>query len=151
VSENGYATLGDLESLAGFRQYRDVIVTHPVAGKPLLKFRLQSITEAEWSEIGSSNFDVKRGGLSEQGLQTSDARLVAMSLVDGDGNLLMRGKGALDKIRSLCAGIVEPLVRACRELNNLRSGEDPEKNSQDGSDSDTSSAESTLPVESATA
>jgi len=149
VSENGYATLEELESLVGFRQHRDVVISHPVEGKPPLRFRIQSITEAEWSEIGSGNFDVKRGGLSEQGLQTSDARLVAMSLVDGDGNRLLRGADAISKIRSLGAGIVEPLVRACRELNNLRSGEDGEKNSQGGNGSDTSSADSIPQVESA--
>ncbi len=140
MSSNGYASLEDLEGLCGLRQYEDVVIQHPASQQPL-KFRIQSITEAEWAEISSGNFDTKRGGLSARGLQQSDARLVAASLVDGDGNLLLRGSDAVSKVSQLGASIVEPLVRACRELNNLRAAEDEEGNSPAGSGSDSSSAE----------
>lgn len=139
--QNGYTTLDELESLVNVRKYADVVLAHPVEQGKQLKFRIQSITEAEWSDISSGNFDVRRGGLSADGLRQSDAKLVIASLVDGDGNRLLRGTGAIDKVMGLGASIVEPLVRACRELNNLRSGEEPEKNSPDGSGLDSSSAE----------
>jgi len=144
-SNNGYATLSELESLVGVRQYRDVIVQHPSDDRTI-KFRIQSLTESEWSDVSSGNFDMKRGGLSQQGIQDSDSRLVAVSLVDGDGNVLIRGADAVDKIKNLGASIVEPLVRACREFNNLRSSEGGEKNSPGGSESDTSSAAEVQPA-----
>lgn len=148
MAGNGYTTFSELQDLCDVRQYADVVIPHIDDSKPPLKFRIQSISEAEWSEISSTNFDLKRGGFNPKGLRESDARLAAVSLVDGDGNRLLRGDKPHLQLMQLGAWVVEPLVRACRELNNLRGLEDEEKNSLAGSDLDSNSAEVTQHSES---
>jgi len=133
---NGYTTLDELMQLEGRRVFEDVEIPHPFEPEHQLRFRIRSLVEDEWSEIQTKNLDKKRGGLSENGLKASDARLVAMSLVDADGQLLYTGREAHKRIGTLSSAIVEPLVRACRKLNGLRSAddEDEEGNSQNASD-----------------
>ena len=57
MSTNGYTTADELLSLAGKRIYKDVTYPNPYVAGGVLKFRLRSLTEAEWSEISSSNSD----------------------------------------------------------------------------------------------
>lgn len=140
MSSNGYVTADELLSLCGKRLYRDVQIKHPFEDR-LLHFRLQSLTEAEWTEISSGSFDLAKGGLNREGVRLSDVRLVAASLVDGDGNRLLTGKDAAKQLTGLLTLIVEPLVRHCRDLNNLRGMEDAEKNLPAGSGSATDSPE----------
>jgi len=130
---NGYVTLEQLGQLSGKRRYRDVSIDNPFGGAQL-KFRIRNVTEAEWSEVTADNFDHRRGGLNRAGLAASDAKLVAACVVDGSGNQMFSGKAGVETIRSLDAGIVEPLVRECREWSNLRGTDDAEKNSQPASD-----------------
>jgi len=135
--KNGYVTAEQLQSLSGKRCHRDVEIPNPFSDG-VLKFRLRSITEAEWSEISASNFDMRRGGLSSDGLKMSDARLLALCLVDGEGNPLMPGPSGYKQVLSLGTPIAEPLLRAARELCGLRELENTEKNYIAGSDLDTS-------------
>jgi len=138
VTTNGYVTAEQLLDLSGKRDYRDVVLETP-SGQ--LKFRLRSLTEAEWAEISAGNFDVRRGGLSQEGLKASDAKLLAACLVDGEGNQLLPGPDGYRKVGKLGTQIVEPLLRAAREICGLRELQEPAGNFTDESDSGTSSAE----------
>ncbi len=141
MSTNGYMTEGDLEQLMGKRSFRDVPVRDPENPEVTHKFRIRTFFETEWSAVSSANIDLKRGGFSSEGMRLSDARVIALALVDGDGNLLVRGKDAAERVSKLPTWITEPLLREIREFNGLRSAEDEDtaKNYLDELGLDTSS------------
>lgn len=119
-SSNGYATKEQWFS-ANKRRFRDVVVSG-------MKVRIRSLTEGEWADFDIQNYDFENGGRSEQGVRTSDARLVICAVVDADGNPVFN---ALDTahLMQLDASVIRPLVRAIREhCGVLHDVEDAEKN-----------------------
>lgn len=119
-SSNGYVTRDALFALPQ-RRFKDVVVRG-------LKFRLRSLTEGEWADIEVGSIDLRRGGNSEDGIKSSNVRLLIATVVDADGQPVFT---ALDTARLslLDSAIIEPLVRQAREHCGLRETlEDSRKN-----------------------
>lgn len=141
-SSNGYATREQIFENAK-RRFKDVMVGGA-------KVRIRSLTESEWADIEVGNLDLKRGGSSQEGIKTSDVRLLIATVVDGNGEPVFN---ALD-VSQLCrldAAFVVPLVREVRQHCGLSSSvEDAEKNSvtTGGEGSPCSSSGQPQPVES---
>lgn len=119
-SSNGYATK-DQFLAGGSRRYKDVALGG-------MKLRLRSLTEAEWSEFELGSYDFARGEWNEQGVRTSDARLIALAVVDANGDRMFTSKD-VPQLMQLDAGVIVPLVRAIRQHCGLTADvEEVEKN-----------------------
>ena len=141
-SSNGYATR-DIFLAASQRRYKDVTV----AG---MKHRIRSLTEGEWSEHQLETLGVKEGIDREEGIRTSDARLIVATVVDADGQLIFKDTDVA-RLAHCDAGITEPLVRAIRVHCGAAGVEEAKKNSStDGGDGLPCSSLEAPPLEPAT-
>jgi hypothetical protein len=87
MTTDGYATREDLFALRGKRRYRDVEL--PLSG---LKFRIQSLNEAEVTEHQNAVVAFKRGGkydFNKARILDSNRRLICKCLVDADGKQIL--------------------------------------------------------------
>jgi len=78
---NGFATRDDFFA-ATKRRYKEVPLW---TGK---KARIRSIFENEFQEIDVRNIDFRKGGLSAVGIRSSNARLIVLTVCDGQGEPL---------------------------------------------------------------
>ena len=113
---NGFATRDDFFA-ATKRRYKEVPLW---TGK---KARIRSIFENEFQEIDVRNIDFRKGGLSAVGIRSSNARLIVLTVCDGQGEPLFTEQD-VSKISSLDSALVEPLVREIREHCGLRQDAD---------------------------
>jgi hypothetical protein len=91
--------------------------------------RIRSLSAGEWAdfEMGSVN-KAKGGGFNFKGLRNSDFRLIAASVVDGDGNLIFTDAD-IPQLETLDAADSVALSRAIKEHSGLtRDVEDAQKN-----------------------
>jgi hypothetical protein len=116
---NGYATRDEFLATSK-RRYRDV----PIAGK---KYRIRSLTEGEWSELQLVTLGVKEGIDREEGIRTSDARLIVATVVDANGQLIFKDTDVA-RLAYCDAGITEPLVKEIRKHCGAAGVEDSLKN-----------------------
>lgn len=93
---------------AGKRRYTEV--TLPSGGKA----RIRSITEGEWAALDLKNLNRKTGRLDYESYKYSDARLIALCVVDHDGNAVF-GERDLDEIMGFDTSFIRPLRRAILE------------------------------------
>ncbi len=58
----------------------------PVTLPSGLGTRIRSLTAGEWADLDMGNVNKTKGGINPAGMRTSDFRLIAAAVVDGDGN-----------------------------------------------------------------
>jgi hypothetical protein len=116
-----------------------------------MKHRIRSLTEGEWSEHQLETLGVKEGIDREEGIRTSDARLIVATLVDADGQPILKDTDVA-RLAFVDAGVTEPLVREIRKHCGASGVEEAKKNSStDGGDGSPCSSSEAHPLESATA
>lgn len=118
-SSNGYATR-DMFLAVSQRRFKDVLI----AG---MKYRIRSLTEGEWSDHQAETMGFKNGTSQEEGFRTSDARLIALTVVDGNGTPIFRDTD-VPRLAYCDAGLTEPLVREIRRHCGAAGVEDSLKN-----------------------
>lgn len=130
--------------LLGRKARRYTTVDVPGGGK----VRIRSLTEAERSRYELSAIDPKTNEWSRKAAAGSRRRLVALCVVDGDGNQLLTEADVVD-LAEVDAAVVDRIFDAARDWNGFtkRDIDELEKNSErprerDSSDGSRSAGES---------
>jgi len=82
---------------------------------------MRSLSEAEWSQYQQDSMDLDTGKVSQDGLQTAKARLVALVLSDQDGNRVFKNAD-LPEINAMDAKVVGAIYDACEEFCGVLGG-----------------------------
>jgi hypothetical protein len=85
MSELKLSTLDELLGQTAARRFK-LLDPLPVSG---LRLRIRSLTEAELADFNSSQLKKDGSGLSTQSMKDANRKLIALCIVDADGNRMI--------------------------------------------------------------
>ena len=119
IESNGYVKPDELFKPM-VRRFEDVTITG------LGKFRLRTLTAGEAAQYAAKRIS-RDGGMSHQGMLTSNARIIVLCCVDHEGNQIFSDDDIL-RIQQLPAGQVATLAAECLQHCGMADAEEEAKN-----------------------